>query len=235
MKNFLKVLGIFIIGICGGIFADQVLWQYIGRGSLFNKYRLEQSPIYVTERKEVTIQENTALQNAVEKVEKVVIGVKTETDEEILEGSGLVLTSDGLIITLADLVPQDSISSFFVDGKSISFQVLKRDLEENLALIKLDKNNLSTAGFGDFGKIKLGQRVFLVGMLFEDDLIKKVANEGVVRRFDEDLIQTSISEGDVLNGSPLFNIEGSILGLNIVSDGKVNSIPIDKIKTFAGF
>ena len=237
MKTLLKILGVFILGIFGGIFADQILWPYFIERPLFYQYRLEKNPIYLTERKEITIQENVALKNAIEKVEKTVIGVKTKTKAgKTLEGSGLIVTSDGLLVTLADLVPQGSNFSFFVDGEIASFQILKRDLKENLVLIKIEKTNLPTVSFFDFEKLKLGERVFLVGVVFEKTGPQKIVNEGIVKSFDEDKIETNISEKENLSGSPLFDIEGNFLGLNeINSDGKVISIPVTKIKSFAGF
>ena len=240
MKTLLKILGVFILGIFGGIFADQILWPYFIEKPLFYQYRLEQSPVYVTEKKEVTITENIALQNAIEKVEKTIIGVQTKTKTgKILAGSGLILTSDGLIVTLADLVPQGGNSSFFVDGETASFQILKRDLKENLALIKIEKTNLPTVGFANFEKLKLGERVFLVGVIFKNQkttLPGYVVNEGIVKSFDENSIETNIFEKNNLTGSPLFDIVGNILGLNIIDkEGKVSAIPIPKIKSFAGF
>jgi len=236
MKTLLKILGVFILGIFGGIFADQILWPYFIERPLFYQYRLEKNPIYLTERKEITIQENVALKNAIEKVEKTVIGVKTKTKAgKTLEGSGLIVTSDGLLVTLADLVPQGSNFSFFVDGEIASFQILKRDLKENLVLIKIEKTNLPTVSFFDFEKLKLGERVFLVGVA-QPPFGGWVVNEGIVKSFDEDKIETNISENENLSGSPLFDIEGNFLGLNeINSDGKVISIPVTKIKSFAGF
>ena len=242
MKTLLKILAIFILGIFGGIFADQILWPYFIEKPLFYQYRLEQSPVYVTEKKEVTITENIALQNAIEKVEKTIIGVQTKTKTgKILAGSGLILTSDGLIVTLADLVPQGGNSSFFVDGETASFQILKRDLKENLALIKIEKTNLPTVGFANLEKLKLGERVFLVGMAQPPNggwvaSPGLVVNEGIVKSFDENSIQTNIFEKIRLQGSPLFNIEGEVLGLNTIdSEGKIITIPISKIKSFSGF
>ena len=236
-KTLFQILAIFILGIFGGIFADHILWPYFIERPLFYQYRLEQSPVYVTEKKETIIQENTALKNAIEKVEKTVIGVKTKTKTgKILEGSGLIVTSDGLIVTLADLVPQGSTFSFFVEGKAVSFQILKRDLKENLALVKIEKTNLATCSFADFEKLKLGERIFLVGVIFEKEEIKNIVDEGIVKSFDENKIETNIFEKENLSGSPLFDIEGNVLGLNqIDSEGKIISIPVPKIKTFTGF
>ncbi len=235
-KTIFNILAVFIIGICGGIFADQIIWPYFVERPLFYQYRLDQNQGCIIEKKEVIVQENTALQTAVEKVDKVVVGVKTITKSKILQGSGLILTSDGLVVTLASLVPQGSDFNFFIDGKIAPFQILKRDLKENLALIKVKENDLSTLGFADIDKLKIGERVFLVGVIFDKGKIKKIANEGMVKYFDEDVIVTNIFETTTLAGSPLFDIEGKLLGLNVVDEwGRVTSIPITKIKTFAGF
>jgi len=237
LKNIFKIIGIFIIGIVGGIFADQILWPYFIERPLFHQYRLEQSPVYVTERKEITIQENVALKNAIEKVEKVVVGVRTETKAgKFLEGSGLIITADGLMVTLAKLVPLGSTFSFFIDGEKVNFQILKRDLEDNLVLVKIEEGNLPTVSFADLEKMKLGERVFLVGVIFEKGEPSKIVNEGIVKSFDQDFIKTNIFEENILKGSPLFDIEGNILGLNTIDlEGKIVAIPISKVKSFAGF
>ena len=140
-KILLEILVIFIIGICGGIFADQILWPYFVEKPLFHQYRLEQSPVYITERKEFIIQENVALQNAIEKVANTVIGVRTKTATgKVLEGSGLILTSDGLLVTLADLVPQGSDFEFLVEGKfcdAVRLGILREEFDEK-AFIQAD-------------------------------------------------------------------------------------------------
>ena len=231
-KNILKIIGFFVVGMVGGIFADQIFWPYFIERPLFYEYGLEQSPVYVTEKKEVIIQENTALQDAVEKVYKTVVGLKTQTKTgEVLEGSGLIVTSDGLLVTLAELVPQGSEFAFFIDGKAVSYQILKRDLAENLALVKLGEAKLPTVVFADFNKLKLGERIFLVANLFESVEV----NEGIVKSFNKDSIETNITETNDIKGSPLFNIAGEVIGLNTVDfGGKVIAIPINAIKAFIG-
>ncbi len=235
-KNIFKILAVFVIGAIGGIFADQILWPYFIERPLFYEYRLEQAPVYVTERKEIIIQENTALTEAVEKVGKAVIGVKAKTKRgEILEGSGLIISSDGLIVSLAELLPLGSDFSFFIDGKQVPFQIIKRDPKQNLVLIKVEEQGLSTISFADLEKIKLGERVFLVGKSRPQNK-NWMVNEGIIKTFNKNYIQTNIFEKTVLNGSSLFNIKGEVLGLNIISSvGEVNTIPISKIKSFAGF
>ena len=238
-KNIFKILAVFIIGTVGGIFAEQILWPYFIERPLFYKYKLEQTPVYVTERKEITnyIQENVALKEAAEKVLKTIVGVKTKTQEgEVLTGSGLIVTNDGFLVTLADLIPQGSDFAFYVDGKWPEYQVLKRDSRNNLALVKVGAGGFHTAGFADLEKIKLGERVFLAGFDFASTSPRLMVNEGVIKIFDKDIIQTNIVETSLVNGSPLFNIEGNVVGLSFLSaDGRVFAIPVTKIRTLAGY
>ncbi|MDP3093146.1 MAG: serine protease [bacterium] len=227
----------FVFGIAGGIFADQILWPYFIERPLFYQYRLDQPSVYVTERKEVIIQENTALEEAVDKVSKTVVGVKTKLKNGgILEGSGIVITNDGLVVTLAELVPQGEVFSFFLEGKSYAFQVLKRDLKENLALIKLEVDYSTTIGFADSGELKLGERVFAISYRFGKDGSQMIVNEGIIKAISADKIETNILEESAFNGSPVFNIEGEIIGLaELGLEGNVQAIPISVIKSFTGF
>ena len=108
MRHFItQILGIFLIGLIGGIFGSQVVWPLLVERPLFYKYNLPQTPTYVTETKEITVQENIALQDAVEKVRKTAVAVRSrDLAGNVRQGSGFVLTSDGLILTLNELLPQ---------------------------------------------------------------------------------------------------------------------------------
>jgi S1-C subfamily serine protease len=234
IKNVLKILAVFVIGTVGGIFADQILWPYFIERPLFYEYRLEQSPIYVTERNEIIIQENIALVEAIEKVKKTVVGIKSQSKTgKILEGSGLIVTSDGLIITLADLVPSGWEVSLLLDGKTVTPKVLQRT--DDLALLKIEQTNLPTTGFADFGSLRFGERVFLVGVT-QPASGGWVVNEGIIKTFNERILQTNIFDSAFIQGSSLFNIEGQLVGINFVDQyGRVSAISIKQIRDFLQF
>ncbi len=236
IKRLFLIIAFFLIAMAGGIFATQTVWPYFVERPLIDKYKLETSPVYLTEVREIYIQENTALVEAVEKVEKVIVGVRSKTKAgRVLEGSGLIVTSDGLIVTLAELVPPGSEFSFFVENKPLPYQILKRDSENNLALVKLSDSLLTTTGFAGIDDLKIGERVFILGNLFKNDIPYKSVNQGIVQMFDNQFIYTNISEKPVLAGSPVFNIYGEVLGLSTIdSNNKVNAIPISLIREFIG-
>jgi S1-C subfamily serine protease len=234
LKNILKIVAIFVIGIVGGIFADQILWPYFIERPLFYKYRLEQAPTYVTEEKTFYIEENTALIDAIEKVKNLVVGIRSTTKAgKIIEGSGVIVTNDGLVLSIDSLVPQGVEANVFLIGKKLTPKVLQR--KKGLVLLKVEESNLSPVAFEDFDKIKLGERVFLLGVILNKDQTKNMVNEGIIKTFDEKNIQTNISEKNI-EGSPLFNIEGQLVGLNTLDkDGKVVAISIKTIREFLGF
>jgi S1-C subfamily serine protease len=241
VKKILTIIGLFLVAMIGGIFADQIFWPYFVERPLFYQYRLEQAPVYVNETKQIVVQENTALQDQVDKIQKTVTGIRSKTAAgQIMEGSGLVLTSDGMVVTFSDLVPSGSETSIFLEGSEYKIakdaKILKRDTKNNLVLIKIEKNNLASAGFADMNQTKLAERVFLIGVIFSGGIPQKTVNEGIIKSFDENYIRTNIFEKYTLSGSPLFDIQGNVLGLNTIDkEGKVIAISAQKIKSFAGF
>ncbi len=234
-KNILYLLLIFIFGMAGGIFANQIFWPYFITKPLFEKYNLEQPPVYVTERKEVVIRENIALEEAIEKVSKTVIGVKTKA----AKGSGLIVTNDGLIVTLSSLIPAGQPPSFYIDGILQSFQILKRDSKTGLALVKLEADKLLAPDFRDLEDLKLGERVFMVS--YRDGLAKSV-NQGIIKFIGETRIETNMIEKDNVQGSPLFDIQGKLIGiagslgsLTAGQGNQIEAIPVSEVKNLIGF
>lgn len=249
MRFILKILLIFVLGAAGGVWAQIFLLPFLAERPAFQNFQfvknLQEREMIINPKTKIVIQENVALTKAVEKVERVVVGVKAKTEKgKILEGSGFVATNDGLIVTLAELVPQGSAFYFYIDGKWPSYQILKRDLKNNLALVKIGEEGLSTVGFADSKKTKIGERIFLIGMDYPQAtsstnvlLAKptKVVSEGIIRSFDENLIQTNIFETPNVSGSPLFDIEGSVVGLaQVANDSRVSAIPITIVRAFLG-
>ena len=233
------IVGILLLGALGALLFDVLVLPYLLTNSYFERFQFvkdfKSGKIIVNPKEQVYIQENTALENAIERVAKSVVAIQGTTSAgKSYLGSGLITTSDGSIISLASLTPTGSKFNIFINGQKQDFKVQKIDLKNNLSLIEVAQNNLPTISFADFNKIKLGQRVFLTAVA-STKISDWLANEGIVRSFDESQIKTNISEKSIINGSPLFNIYGELVGLNYLdSDAKVSAVPISAIKTFLG-
>jgi S1-C subfamily serine protease len=253
LKNIFKIIIVFLIGVAGGIFSDQILWPYFIERPLFLEYSLDQNPVYITETKEIFIQENIALENAIQKTEKIVVGIETKTKKgAIAQGSGLIVTSDGLILTLAEIVPKNSSIIVWAEGspyyssfKNGDVKILKKDSDSNLCLMKIEAANLNTVGFFDFDKIKLGQRIFSISSMFQETGNKGTnpvrapalaVSQGIIKYFDQNFIYTDISACADTTGSPLFNIDGQVIGINFINkQGNLTTIPGPVIRDFIGF
>lgn len=189
----------------------------------------KEGKVLVTQKDYIYIQENTALEEAIERVKNSVVVISGNS-----VASGFIASSDGNVITLANVIPTNGKLSVFLNGESVNVTVTKTDYKNNLALLKIEKNGLQTTGFADFNKIKLGQKVFLaVPTSIKGD--NWLANEGIIREMSPDSMQTTMVEKPIANGSPLFNVAGQLIGLNAVDkDGKISAIPISKVQELLG-
>jgi len=243
-KAALKVIGILILGAIGGIISQIFLVPYLmqipifGESEIFKNLKRE---IIINPTKEIVIKESGALEKVVEQVAPAVLNLSfgSPVPERQDNACGFSLTSDGQVLTrasfLATLTPKKSGNFILVDGQETNFQVLKKDLKLDLALIKIEKSNLKTIPFFDFEKLKVGTSVFLIGT-------GEVVNQGIVRTLAKDnlhlgtvLIGTNIIEKENFSGCPLFTLEGKFLGLVKTNKvGEVFAIPVTKIRSFTG-
>lgn len=191
----------------------------------------KQGKIIINQKESVYIQENAAIENAVQKVQKSIVAIQSPS---LGLKSGLIVTSDGLVVTVANAIPANRNVSVFVAGELVDFNVVKIDYKNNLALVKIDKDNLQTVGFAGLDKIHLGAAVFLTAptSIKQDNWL---ANSGIIREIDQDSITTNISEKPVVAGSPLFNSASELIGINFInSEGKISAVPVDRIQTLLG-
>jgi serine protease Do len=165
------------------------------------------------------------------------------------EGSGVIIRSDGYILTNDHVVSgADEVEVTFADGSKANGTVLRAP-NVDIALVKVDRKNLPTAVLGDSDSVKPGQIVFAFGSPFG---LEKTVTMGIVSakgrseliqgsdmpRYYPDLIQTDAAINGGNSGGPLVNARGEVIGINtaIVSGltgGNVGvgfAIPINRAK-----
>ncbi len=80
------------------------------------------------------------------------------------EGSGVIATSDGYIITNAHVVEgADTLKVVLYDGTTYTAELVGSDSVTDLALLKIDATGLTAAEFGDSDSLKVGDSVAAVG------------------------------------------------------------------------
>lgn len=142
--------------------------------------------------------------------------------ERVGEASGIILDTDGYIITNAHVV-EDGYSPTVVlgDGTEIAATVVGYDTRTDLAVIKIDPTglDLSPAEFGDSDTLQLGDDVVAIGNAsgYYNSVSKGVVsglNRDVSTNISIGLIQTDAAINPGNSGGALLNQYGQVIGIN---------------------
>ena len=161
-------------------------------------------------------------------------------------GSGFLLTSDGYILTNYHVVQgADEIKVAVGEGGKLKYNAKKVGGDEKIdvAVLKIEAENMPYVVLGDSDKIKVGDWVVAIGSPFE---FSHTLTAGIVsakgRRLGgayDDFIQTDASINPGNSGGPLVNMHGEVIGINSMivspgfSSGNVGigfAIPINLVK-----
>jgi len=137
------------------------------------------------------------------------------------QGSGFIITADGFILTNNHVVENaDKITVKLSDERELVAKVIGTDPETDVAVIKVDANNLPFVELGDSDQLKVGQWVIAIGNPFG---LSHTVTAGIVSAKGrskiglteyEDFIQTDAAINFGNSGGPLLNIDGKVIGIN---------------------
>ncbi len=138
-------------------------------------------------------------------------------------GSGAIVSDDGLIITNNHVIDgADTVSVRLYDEKILGAEVIGTDPNTDIALLRINAENLPTLRFGDSDRLRVGEMVMAIGSPLSQDLAHSVT-KGIVSakgRADvglldyENFIQTDAAINQGNSGGPLINLNGEIIGIN---------------------
>ncbi|MDR1525507.1 MAG: Do family serine endopeptidase [Tannerella sp.] len=140
-------------------------------------------------------------------------------------GSGVIISTDGYIITNNHVIEgADSINVTLNDKRSFKGKVIGSDPSTDIALIKIEADDLQPVTFGDSEKLKVGEWVLAVGNPFD---LTSTVTAGIVsakgRSFmtgesDREKIMSFIQTDAAVNrgnsGGALVNTKGELVGIN---------------------
>jgi serine protease Do len=135
-------------------------------------------------------------------------------------GSGFIITEDGYIITNNHVVSDaDEIIVKLNDRREFVAEVIGTDPRSDIAVIKIDSENLPVLKLGDSSDLKVGEWVLAIGSPFGFD---KSVTQGIVSAMGRSLpndsyvpfIQTDVAINPGNSGGPLFNLNGEVIGVN---------------------
>jgi serine protease Do len=136
-------------------------------------------------------------------------------------GSGVIVSSDGYIVTNSHVIEQSNdIRVSLYDRRSFKARVIGIDSKTDIAIIKIDATDLPVIAWGDSEKLQVGEFVLAIGNPF---LLSHTVTMGIVSavgRADvgisayENFIQTDAAINPGNSGGPLVNIRGELVGIN---------------------
>jgi Do/DeqQ family serine protease len=146
-------------------------------------------------------------------------------------GSGIILRSDGYILTNNHVVHEASrIEVRLRDGRSFPAKLVGADSATDLAMLKIGARGLPPAEFGSSETARVGQFVIAIGSPFGLDytvttgVLSAKGRGGIGANEIEDYLQTDASINPGNSGGPLVNLHGRVLGINTMIIGRGSGI-----------
>ncbi len=136
-------------------------------------------------------------------------------------GSGVIVSEQGLILTNDHVVASaDEIEVALADGRKLSAKVVGTDPDTDLAVLKVDAENLPAITFAASDKLNVGDVVLAIGNPFG---VGQTVTQGIVSALGrnhlgintyENFIQTDASINPGNSGGALIDAEGNLVGVN---------------------
>src|ERR671911_799240 len=142
-------------------------------------------------------------------------------------GSGFVVSADGYILTNDHVVDgSDVVTVRLLDRREFKAKVVGTDEATDLAVVKIDANNLTPAPLGDSDAARVGEWVLAVGNPLGENLTftvtsgiisakgRTLALPNVSDRSIQGFIQTDAAINPGNSGGPLVSVRGEVIGVN---------------------
>jgi serine protease Do len=151
-----------------------------------------------------------------------------QNEREQSLGSGVIVTSDGTIVTNNHVVEGASdIEVDLADKREFKAKLIGTDAKTDVAVLKIDASNLPTLAIGDSSRLQVGDVIFAIGDPFG---IGETATMGIVSATGrgglgiegyEDFIQTDAAINPGNSGGAMIDLHGDLIGINtaILSGG----------------
>ncbi|MEW6610450.1 MAG: trypsin-like peptidase domain-containing protein [Patescibacteria group bacterium] len=173
---------------------------------------------------------------------------KGTEEKKVGAGTGFIIRSDGYILTNRHVVEDGDAHSTVLlsNGTQESAEVLYRDSEHDVAILKINRKGLNAVSFGNSSSLQLGQSVFAIGNALGEynNSVSVGVISGLKRTIQaassrgsetlEGVIQTDAAINPGNSGGPLSNFDGKVVGVNVAtvvgSENISFAIPADEVK-----
>jgi serine protease Do len=214
------------------------------------------------DKKQLVVEESSATVSVANKVSPAVVSITSQAVSQGFfgtqqqtegAGTGMIVSSDGLILTNRHVVSDTSATYTVVTstGKTYPATVVSRDSENDIAFVRIAATGLPTVQLGDSSSVEVGDSVIAIGNAlgqFQNTVTTGVVSglsravtasddSGLTNSSEqlENVFQTDAAINPGNSGGPLVNLDGQVIGMNtaIAGQGSQNigfAIPINDVK-----
>ena len=134
-------------------------------------------------------------------------------------GSGAIVSKEGHIVTNNHVIEgMDQIAVKLSDGRELTARLIGTDTDTDVAVLKVDTDNITPIHFGDSASVEVGETVMAVGNPYgyEESVTQGIISAKGRRGTDNvsDLFQIDAAINPGNSGGPLVNVRGELIGIN---------------------
>jgi serine protease Do/serine protease DegQ len=149
-------------------------------------------------------------------------GLPEASRPQISAGSGVIIDAQhGYVLTNHHVVKDaQQVGVTLKDGRRLQAKLLGSDAGTDVALLKVEPDNLKALGFGDSDALRVGDYVLAIGNPFglgqtvTSGIVSALGRTGLDIEGYEDFIQTDASINPGNSGGALINLKGELIGIN---------------------
>ncbi|MBV1816690.1 PDZ domain-containing protein [Clostridium cochlearium] len=236
IKKFLKLVAFILIAvISGSISGYYVVDKKIN--NIENSETYKGNPI-ISEKTPMKSTDKSSITRVAESVGPAVVGISNKSENFWGEvdkgsGSGIIFKPDGYIVTNYHVIEGASqVTVKLSSGKVFPAKIVGYDKRSDLAVIKIEANNLPTAKFGDSSKVNVGDLAIVIGNPLGEEfagsvtagiisaLNRRVEHGGAIYK----VLQTDAAINPGNSGGALCNENGEVIGINSLKIGATANV-----------
>jgi serine protease Do len=174
---------------------------------------------------------SAALTEIFDAVQPSIVQVRTEGRGA---GTGTMWYEDGRIITNNHVVPDDraTIEVLLFDGRTLNAKVLDRNPRLDLAILKVNADNLKSLSTSDSSRLRIGEWVFAIGhpwgqrWVVTAGVVSSISSVKLSENLTTQYIKSDVRLAPGNSGGPLLDADGKVVGINAMIFGGDLSVAI---------